>query len=113
MWDTLEAARDSLVHAVLAHDAAAVNAQFRTLFAGTHLDGMSHGNALFADPARNPYERDFVARRTMDALLSLAEATGAARLPCFGQRRLELYIDDLQRDLGAPMAIWSKSAAVS
>ncbi len=104
MWDAQEADRAELNRAIEAGDAHAMSTAFRSLFAGTALDGMSHGNSLFADEARSPYEKGYFGRRTLDCLLSLAEAVGTAPLPSYGQRRIEDYAAHLMADHGALLA---------
>ena len=89
MWDAHEQGRAALLTPIADGDVQAMNGQFQRLFRTNAVDGMSHGNSLFTDPKRNPYERGFFERRTLDCLLSLAEATGVAGLPSHGQWRPE------------------------
>ena len=98
MWDRAEAGRQEFLAPILGGDTGAASGAFRNLFDGSVLDGMSHGNSLFANEGRNPYERGFVARRSLDCLLSLAEAMGVAPLPSWGQRRIEYHARDLLTD---------------
>ncbi len=56
MWDTLEAYHADMVRWIEQADHANAQAYFQDLFPGSALDGMSHGNSLFADEKRNPRE---------------------------------------------------------
>ncbi|WP_144299599.1 putative sugar O-methyltransferase [Elioraea rosea] len=104
MWDEHERLRAPFLEALEAADLPRLRAQFGDLFGGVLLDGMSHGNALFGDEARNPYGAGFLGLRTVDCLLALAEATGEAAVPCYAQMTLPRYIETMQGDLGALLA---------
>ncbi|MGC2854539.1 putative sugar O-methyltransferase [Novispirillum sp. DQ9] len=104
MWDEHAAARARLAAALEASDLADLRGQFVDLFGGCLLDGMSHGNRMFADEALNPYSRGFVGLRTLDCLHSLAEATGARPIPSFAQHGLIAYVALLNQDPGRLLA---------
>jgi hypothetical protein len=104
MWDEQERLRAPFIDALAAGDLAALRTAFDDLFGGVLLDGMSHGSSLFADEARNPYRRGFVGLRTIDCLLSLAEALGESPVPCYAQMTLPRYLDSLAGDHAALLA---------
>ena len=111
MWDEHESLRAPFIDALAAGDLAALRNAFDDLFGGVLLDGMSHGSSLFAEEARNPYGRGFVGLRTIDCLLSLAEAVGEAPVPCYAQMTLPRYLETLAGDHAALLARSSGASA--
>lgn len=104
MWDAHEAIRAPLIAALAGDDIQALRALLLDLFGGNLIDGMSHGNRMFADERLNPYSPRFVALRTIDCLHSLAEATGEKPAPSFAQMGLQGYLSTLKDDDGALLA---------
>lgn len=113
MWDEHERLRRPLINALLQDDTETLRHMFSNLFGTGFLDGMSHGNLQFADETINPYGRNFVALRTVDCLLSLAEATGTTNAGSFAQQRLRGYLDWLQQDYDALYARTEKAVGFS
>jgi len=104
MWDEHEVLRNSFIDALKRKDLGVLRKDFKNLFQSILLDGMSHGNSLFALEERNPYQKDFFPLRTIDCLLSLAEASGTSPVPSYAQMKLLTYVKALQPDYAALMS---------
>ena len=104
MWNEHETLRKPFIDALKGHDIATLRENFANLFPSILLDGMSHGSSIFALEERNPYQKNFFPLRTLDCLLSLAEATGSMAVPSYAQMKLLTYVKSLQPDYDALLA---------
>lgn len=99
MWAELHAMNEPFVTALKQKDFPALRAIFSTMFRGTLLYGMGHIE-LFVTKA-SPYDRNYIAYRCRDALMSLAEALALKGVPSNQQTALDDYVAANRQDLAS------------